>query len=137
MDDVSEVVKIHAQSIGMLPFLTSPYTAEETRAFFATVISEQNVHVATNDNRLVGFIGETQNWINHLWILPEIIGKGIGTALLRDAQRRQSYLQLWCFQKNQRARNFYESRGFAVLEFSDGAGNEEKEPDLLYEWRKS
>jgi hypothetical protein len=29
----------------------------------------------------------------------------------------------------------YESRGFRAIAFGDGAGNEEKCPDVLYEWR--
>ena len=40
------------------------------------------------------------------------------------------------FQKNIAARRFYERNGFVVIEETDGAGNEEREPDVLYEWRK-
>jgi len=44
-------------------------------------------------------------------------------------------IRLYTFQDNQRARNFYERRGFRAVTYSDGAGNEEKCPDMLYEWR--
>jgi hypothetical protein len=30
------------------------------------------------------------------------------------------------------ARRFYEARGFALIQETDGTGNEEKEPDALY-----
>jgi len=40
--------------------------------------------------------------------------------------------RLWAFQRNQRARVFYEHRGFVAAEFTDGAGNEEREPDMRY-----
>jgi hypothetical protein len=43
-------------------------------------------------------------------------------------------LQLFTFQRNERARAFYEARGFVAIGASDGSGNEEGEPDLLYEW---
>jgi hypothetical protein len=40
---------------------------------------------------------------------------------------------LWCFQRNTRARRFYERRGFAPIRFTDGSANEERCPDVLYE----
>ena len=45
-------------------------------------------------------------------------------------------LQLWTFQRNLSARRFYEARGFALVEQTDGARNEEKEPDARYLWRR-
>jgi hypothetical protein len=45
------------------------------------------------------------------------------------------HLHLWTFQRNAQARRFYEARGFALVEETDGAGNEEKEPDALYLWK--
>jgi hypothetical protein len=33
------------------------------------------------------------------------------------------------------ARGFYEARGMRLVETTDGSGNEEKEPDAVYEWR--
>jgi hypothetical protein len=31
---------------------------------------------------------------------------------------------------------FYEARGFALIQQTDGARNEEKEPDALYLWTR-
>ncbi|MDP9464580.1 MAG: GNAT family N-acetyltransferase, partial [Actinomycetota bacterium] len=41
-------------------------------------------------------------------------------------------LQLWTFESNDRARRFYERHGFTAVEFTDGAGNEERWPDVRY-----
>ena len=41
-------------------------------------------------------------------------------------------LQLWTFQVNDRARRFYERNGFTIAEMTDGAGNQEREPDIRY-----
>jgi hypothetical protein len=38
---------------------------------------------------------------------------------------------------NVKARRFYERRGFAVVEMTDGRGNEEKEPDIRLVWAGS
>jgi hypothetical protein len=45
-------------------------------------------------------------------------------------------LELWCFQANSRARRFYEARGFHAILFTDGAGNEERTPDVRYRWER-
>jgi hypothetical protein len=43
-------------------------------------------------------------------------------------------MRLYAFQRNTRARSFYERRGFVAVAFGDGSGNEEGEPDVLYQW---
>jgi ribosomal protein S18 acetylase RimI-like enzyme len=48
--------------------------------------------------------------------------------------RRPAGMRLYAFQRNTRARGFYERRGFVAVEFGDGSGNEEGEPDVLYQW---
>ena len=40
------------------------------------------------------------------------------------------------FQKNMPAIRFYSRRGFHLVELSDGSGNEEREPDAVYQWRR-
>jgi len=41
------------------------------------------------------------------------------------------------FQRNARARRFYEARGFRLIEETDGARNEEREPDARYLWART
>jgi hypothetical protein len=50
---------------------------------------------------------------------------------------RPDGLMLWTFQRNARARQFYEARGFVAAELTDGSRNEEREPDALYRWLPS
>jgi len=54
---------------------------------------------------------------------------------VRHAQaRRPAGLELWTFQVNDGARRFYERHGFRAVEVTDGAGNEERQPDVRYAW---
>ena len=48
----------------------------------------------------------------------------------------RSHLRLWVFQQNTPAIGFYRRRGFRLVELTDASGNEEREPDALYEWRR-
>jgi GNAT superfamily N-acetyltransferase len=63
-------------------------------------------------------------------------GRGVGSALLKVAQNAFDRLQLWTFQRNRPARRLYEARGFALVRETDGAANEEREPDALYLWTR-
>jgi GNAT superfamily N-acetyltransferase len=91
--------------------------------------------VAEEAGAVVGFIGFREGWIDHLYVHPDWQGRGIGPQLLAKPLQYRQARRLWTFQKNARARRFYEARGFRLVELTDGSGNEEKEPDALYEWR--
>jgi len=80
--------------------------------------------------------GEMQgDMIDQLYVSPADQGRGVGGRLLAHAkQLRPARLRLYTFQSNSPARRFYEARGFVAKEFNDGSRNEERLPDLLYEW---
>ena len=86
---------------------------------------------------LVGVIAFREDWIDQFYILPDAQGQGVGTSLLNLAKRQARSLSLWTFQRNTVARRFYERRGFVMIEETDGSGNEEREPDILYRWSGS
>ena len=105
-----------------------------------TLIPVGRTTVAAVDDLIVGLMAVSNDgrcsWIDHLYLLPGWIGRGIGTQFLDRARRElSSPIRLYTFQCNHTARYFYERRGFTAIAFGDGSGNEEKCPDILYEWR--
>jgi len=75
-------------------------------------------------------------WIDQLYLHPAWIRRAIGTRLLELARRKlPPPIRLYSFRCNTGARSFYEQHGFTAIAFGDGSGNEEKCPDILYEWR--
>ena len=76
------------------------------------------------------------SWIEQLYVAPRALRAGIGSALLADAKARNAALELWCFADNMPARAFYERRGFAIVEETDGRGNEARAPDIRYRWTR-
>lgn len=104
------------------------------------LIPEGRTTVAVADGRVIGFLAISKatecGWIDQLYLLPESVERGIGTRLLEVAKSKLiPPIRLYTFQCNERARCFYERRGFQAIGFGDGSGNEEKCPDILYEWR--
>jgi GNAT superfamily N-acetyltransferase len=98
------------------------------------VFTSCQVYGAFDGDILTGIIAFRTDWIDQLYVLPEPQVRGVGGELLQIAKRAFDRLQLWTFQRNARARRFYEARGFVLVEQTDGAGNEEKEPDARYLW---
>ena len=73
-------------------------------------------------------------WIDQLYVAPHAQRRGLGSALLAVAKEREPRLELWTFQCNRPARRFYEKHGFRLIEETDGARNDEREPDARYRW---
>jgi GNAT superfamily N-acetyltransferase len=120
-----------------LPWLTGLHTPDEDRWFYRErVFTGCQVHGAFEGGALAAIIAFRSDWIDQLYVLPEVQGRGAGSELLQVAKRAFDSLQLWTFQRNLGARRFYEARGFALVEETDGARNEEKEPDARYIWTR-
>jgi len=91
------------------------------------------------EGRIVGLMAlkraDEVGCVEQLWLRPEAVGQGIGSQLIEQAKAALGApIRLWTFQQNVGARNFYRRHGFAVVAFTDGAGNEERCPDVLFEW---
>ncbi|PZQ90862.1 MAG: GNAT family N-acetyltransferase [Leifsonia xyli] len=119
-----------------MPWLTVVHTPEEDRSWVADVLlAEHEVRVVRDGGRLAAVLATSPGWIDQLYVAPEAQGAGIGRALLAEARAASDgELQLWAFQRNTRSRRFYEASGFVAVEFTDGTGNEEREPDVRYRW---
>jgi GNAT superfamily N-acetyltransferase len=109
----------------------------EVRAWVAEMLlPETEGWIADDDGEVaIGFMALGHGSIEQLYLMPSWTGRGVGTRLVRLAQeRRPDGLELWTFQVNAAARRFYERNGFRLVEMTDGAGNEERQPDVRYVW---
>jgi putative acetyltransferase len=138
LKDMDAVAAVHRASFDRaLPWLAGLHTPAEDRAFYRNqVFKSCEVWGAERQSKLVGIIAFRQDWIDQLYVLPDAQGHGVGSDLLEIAQGAFPLLNLWTFQRNLRARRFYEANGFVAVRETDGAGNEEKEPDVLYRWER-
>ena len=130
--DAKAIARIHrtarARAMPWLPVLHTP--AQDLTFFRDHVLPTRAVKVAEVDGDVVGFIASSPGWIDHLYVTPDYWRAGIGTALVAEPMRSSDALQLWTFQANPFARNFYVRLGFTEVEFTDGSRTEEKTPDV-------
>lgn len=136
-DDAAAIARLFRRSFhAAMPHIPTLHTPEEDERFFASVVYSGRVEVAFDaaTGELLGFIAFDGGWVNHLYVDPEVLRSGIGSALLDVARASTSRLQLWAFQTNTNGRSFYRRQGFREVELTDGSGNEEHEPDVRLEW---
>ena len=119
-----------------MPYLPELYTDEQMLEWITnSVLPRAQVHVAERNGVVVGFLALRGGALEHLYVHPRAQRQGVGSMLLEHAKSlRAAGFTLWVFQRNTTARGFYEKRGLKLVRLTDGSGNEEHEPDALYEW---
>jgi putative acetyltransferase len=135
-EDAAVCARIHRDVMRTsLSFLPELHTAEEDFRYFSEKLFPFNaVWVVEEAGEVVGYIAFQPHFVEHLYILPEHQDRGLGARLLEKAMAGARELRLWTFQANAKARRFYERHGFTAERLTDGADNEEKQPDVLYHW---
>lgn len=134
-DQIATVARISLEHF--LPYLPKLHSLEDDKAFYRNhVFAECDVWVAEKEQEIIGVCAFQEGWVNHLYLLPQHVGRTYGASLLNKAKERHAYLQLWVFQRNERAQSFYRRHGFQKVKKTDGQTNDEKTADALYEWRK-
>ncbi len=112
------------------------HTGAEDIAHAGRLIDRGVVTVAERDGMVVGFAACDDGDLDALYVAANARGQGVGSALLDHLKSAHDTLTLWTFQANQRAQKFYVRHGFAEIERTDGAGNDETLPDIRYTWQR-
>lgn len=121
-----------------LPTVARAHPDEALPTYLRDVVLVTMEAYVWDDGELAGWMALDGDWIAQLYLAPDRRGQGIGAAFVALAQRqRPDGLQCWTFAVNGPARRFYQRHGFTEAEQTDGASNEEHEPDVRYVWRAS
>ena len=134
-DDAPAISDLFVRARDQMTYL--PRIPEHVRPLLGGWFLERaELWVAEEGGRVVGFAGVSGSELTHLYTDPLAQNRGVGRALLDHVKSlRPERLELWVFQKNEGARRFYERHGFDLVTLTDGTGNMEQQPDVLYEWR--
>jgi GNAT superfamily N-acetyltransferase len=135
--DAAAIAEVHLAAFRATYAFPPAHRDEEVRAWVGEhLLPETETWVAELDRAVVAYCSLGNGWVEHLYVAPGHTGRGTGSRLIELAKERQpSGLQLWTFQVNAGARLFYERHGFRPVEMTDGAANEERQPDVRYAWK--
>ncbi len=130
---VGAILSEFAQTTDWMPRL---HTGAQDIAHAGQLIERGLVTVATRDRKVIGFVACDGTEIDALYVTRRQRGQGVGTRLLVEVCAKAGKLSLWTFQANVRAIAFYARHGFVEVARSDGAGTDEKLPDVQFEWHR-
>lgn len=135
--DMAPAALVHRVSFdAALPSLSGLHTPAEDKTYFQSLHGSCDCWGGFENQKLVGILVLRGEWIEQLYVLPQLQGKGIGGGLLDIAMEGHGALSLWTFVQNKSAQAFYERRGFTKIRETDGSENEERAPALLYQWAR-
>lgn len=114
----------------------SVHSPEETHTWFGRLLEgPRETWVAERGGDLVGYIVLDPEWLDSIYVRSDLTGQGLGTVLLDLAKSlRPDGFGLWVFQSNEAAQRFYRRHGLVEIRRTDGADNEEREPDIELAW---
>jgi GNAT superfamily N-acetyltransferase len=121
--DAETLYAIHRESaitayVHIFPPDRYPFPDAEMRAHWVASLGddETKVVIAERAARPVGFAGVSPGWLKSLFVVPDEWGRGAGNALHDEAVRllraKEADARLWVLEANERARGFYERRGW-------------------------
>lgn len=133
-DDVARVYLISRRAA--MPWLVAERTDKETVTRVRTVlIPSGGVTVAEVGGEVVAYCWAGDGWLLGLFVDPAFQGQGVGSALFKSVQRQLPRgFDMWVFERNSRALQFYARYGCRKVQRADGSTSEGHEPGVLLRW---
>lgn len=123
---ISQSWKVAFQEYFSLEKLNQIASEERFFTVIDSVLScnKGSLRVALIDNELVGEVfwfcdlESSTTEIISLFTLPQVWGNGVGKQLLLQVEKevQSEVIEIWTFEKNKRARSFYEKMGYELSE---------------------
>ena len=134
--DAGRVGTILSEFVDTTPWMPRVHSRAQDLAHAARMIDMGWVTLAERDAGIVAFMALREPELNALYVATDARGRGVGSALLRHAQKVCRSLTLWTYQANTAAQRFYLRHGFREVLRTDGAENDEGLPDIRYDWHE-
>src|SRR3954469_11277095 len=97
--DTDAIAELYERSFALLDFLPKLHSLDELRAWFRRVVERDEVWLYEDDGRIAGFRALSADELEYLYLEPDAIGRGLGSALFRHAtEHRPAGFHFWVFQ---------------------------------------
>lgn len=103
--------------------------------YMRTTLTEAEVYVYEEKNKVVGFAGIENNHIAGLFVDRPHRSQGIGSSLIESIKERHFTLTLAVYKKNETALQFYRKHNFVVIEERIDTNTNEEE--LFMRWNRA
>ncbi|MCI9063698.1 MAG: GNAT family N-acetyltransferase [Clostridia bacterium] len=133
-NDINSIMKIWKnENIKAHKFISREYW-ESNYKFVKEAISDAEIYVYVIEEKIVGFIGLDNNYIQGIFVDANNQYNGIGTSLLNKVKENRNNLSLSVYKKNINAINFYKKNDFVIT--SESTDENTNEVEYIMTWNK-
>ena len=114
--DLHDIETVYEKSNNALSLnVESDFFKKDRKKFTSETIRRCRNLVYEHEEKVVGIISWSQDYIEGLFVLPEFWNRGIGTELLNAAASGKNEISLQVYADNKRALDFYGKYGFEIV----------------------
>lgn len=133
-DDINDVMKIwENENIKAHKFIPKEYW-ESNYNFVKDALPNAEIYVYIIKEKIVGFVGLNDNYIEGIFVDTNNQCNGIGTSLLNKVKENRNNLTLSVYKKNTNAISFYKKSGFVIT--SENIDKNTDEIEYTMTWNK-
>ncbi len=115
--DVGRIVEIWlSASIDAHNFIEAVFWESKVNDMRDVYIPASETFILESEGSVAGFYSLHGDKLAALFVAPKLQGKRMGTALLADAKKRRTSLQLTVYKENVPSVKFYEKEGFISID---------------------
>ena len=132
--DINTVMQIWKnENIKAHKFILKEYW-EGNYNFVKETLPNTEIYVYIIKEKIVGFVGLANNYIEGIFVDTNNQCNGIGTSLLNKVKESRNSLTLSVYKKNKNAISFYKKNGFVIT--NENMDNNTKEIEYTMTWNK-
>lgn len=133
-NDINDVMQIwENENIKAHKFISKEYW-ESNYNFVKESLPKAEIYVYIIKEKIVGFVGLDNNYIEGIFVDTNNQCNGIGTSLLNKVKESRNSLTLSVYKKNKNAISFYKKNGFVIT--NENMDNNTKEIEYTMIWNK-
>jgi len=133
-NDINAIMQIWKnENIKAHQFILKTYW-ENNYQYVEEVLPKAEIYVYILKEKIVGFVGVNNNYIEGIFIDTDNQGKGIGRLLLNKVKENRNNLTLRVYKKNINAINFYQKNDFIIINENIDKNTDEIEYTMT--WKK-
>ena len=133
-NDIDEVMQIWInENIKAHKFIPEEYWKSNYN-FVKEILPNAEIYVYIFKEKIVGFIGLNNDYIEGIFVDTNNQYNGIGTTLLNKVKESRNHLSLSVYKKNTNATNFYKKNNFTIK--SEDIDKDTDEIEYIMTWNK-
>lgn len=133
-NDINDVLQIwKSENIKAHNFISREYW-ENNYSFVKEALPNAEIYVYITKEKIIGFIGLNNNYIEGIFVDTNHQCNGVGTALLNKVKENKNKLTLSVYMKNTDAVNFYKKNDFIIT--SENIDKDTAEIEYTMTWNK-